>query len=306
MSKLDELRRTAGANVDDSMGVNRAPRPAGAPVTPAAPARWQGVAKSKNAAEIPLEKIDRDPDQPREDFDEEALDRLAESLRTRGLLQPIRVRWDEGRGVYTIICGERRWRAAQRAGFSTMTAIVVDGPMDPAELLAVQLIENALREDLKPMEQARAFRALMDRNGWSARQVARELAYPQSSLVKVLELLELPEPVQERVERGELPVTTAYELRTVADPAEQVALAERIASEKMTRQEAVEAIGRRAGRSAGPKGKAGHPRPKVFRTSLGKVTVELKRPGDVAAIRAALLEAAGQIGDAGQGRGEAA
>lgn len=305
MSKIDELRRQAGANVDDSMGVNRQARPVEA--TSGAPARWQGVAKSRNAAEIPVGKIIPDPDQPRDSFDEEGLERLAESLRTRGQLQPIRVRWDEGRGAYVIICGERRWRAAGRAGLSTMTAIVFDGPMDPAELLSVQLIENALREDLKPIEQARAFRALMDRNGWSARQVARELAYPQSSLVKVLELLELPGAVQERVERGELPVTTAYELRTIADPAEQVAVADRAVAEGLTREEVKEIIDRKPGRAAGAsKGKAGPPRPKVFRTPGARVTVELKRAGDAGAIRAALVDALGQIDAPERGRGEAA
>lgn len=299
MSKLDELRRTAGANVDDSMGVNRTTRPAGA--TPAAPARWQGVAKSKNAAEIPVEKIDRDPVQPRDDFDEEGLERLAESMRTRGQLQPIRVRWDEGRGVYTIICGERRWRAAQRAGLTTMTAIVVEGAMDPAELLAVQLIENALREDLKPMEQARAFRALMDRNGWSARQLGRELAYPQSTLVKVLEVLEQPAPVQALVERGELPVTTAYELRTIEDPAERVAVAERAAAEGLTRSEVAELVQAVKARRPAPK-----PRPEPVTVDLGDgctVTVRWKKPGTMSAAQA-LRKALKALQE--QGRGEAA
>jgi ParB family chromosome partitioning protein len=291
MSKLDELRRTAGANVDDSMGVNRAPRPAGA--TPAAPARWQGVAKSKNAAEIPVGKIDRDPDQPRQDFPDEGLERLAESMRTRGQLQPIRVRWDEGRGVYTIICGERRWRAAQRAGLATMTAIVEERPLDPAELLSLQMIENALREDLNPMEQARAFRALMDRNGWSARQVARELAYPQSTLVKVLQVLEEPAPVRALVESGALPVTTAYELHAIADPAERVAVAERAVAEKLTREQ-VKAI---AGRK---------PRPEPVTIDLGggcTVTVRWTKPGALTAAQA-LRKAMKALQE--RGRGEAA
>jgi ParB family chromosome partitioning protein len=308
MSKIDELRRAAGANVDDSMGVNRQRRPV--EMMASAPARWQGVAKSKNAAEIPVEKIDRDPDQPREAFDEEGLDRLAESMRTRGQLQPIRVRWDEGRGIYAIICGERRWRAARRAGLTTMTAIVVDEPIDPAELLSIQLIENALREDLKPMEQARAFRALMDRNGWSARQVARELAYPQSSLVKVLELLDLPLPVQERVERGELPVTTAYELRMIEDPVEQVSVADRAVAEDLTREQVKEIVDRRPSPSAGAgkgrgAGKGGPPKPKIFRTAAGKLTIDPKRTAAGDWIESALLDALAQHREA-RGRSEEA
>src|SRR4051794_36512909 len=102
MSKLDELRRTAGENVRDSAGADRAapPPPAG---IGSAPERWRGGERSRDRAMIPLAKIARAPNQPRQEFDEEELARLAESLRIRGQLQPIRVRWDEGRGAYVIL-----------------------------------------------------------------------------------------------------------------------------------------------------------------------------------------------------------
>ena len=183
MGKFDELMK-AGANIDESMGAGVTRGPASAPLaTSTAPARWQGVSKNKNAVEVPVDKIGPDPDQPREEFDPEALDRLAASLKARGQLQPIRVRWDEGKEVYVIICGERRWRAAMKAGMATMSAVVVEGEILPAELLAMQLVENCLREDLKPVEQAKAFRTLMDRNGWSTRQLAAELAVAQTNIV---------------------------------------------------------------------------------------------------------------------------
>lgn len=314
MSKLDELRRLAGANVDDSMGVNRVPKPGEtASSSGSAPARWQGVSKSRNAAEVPTDKIQPDPDQPREHFDEEGIERLAESIQARGLLQPIRVRWDEGRGVYVIICGERRWRAAVRAGLPTLSCVVMEGAIDQAELLALQLIENALREDLRPVEQAKAFRALMDGRGWTARQVARELHYPQSTLVKILELLELPEAVQDRVERGELPVTTAYELRKIEDPAEQVTIAERIAAEDLTREEAGEIIRRSSSRSASrgkAKGRGARARKvtrRTFRTPAGRVTVENGRGLDAAMVLAAVEDVANQVRvEVGEGRGDAA
>ena len=208
MGKLDEIRQFR-ENIVESMGASR-PRAAvnqsDAVIPPPTPAssrdRLDGLARSKNAAEIPLDRIEPDPDQPREEFDEESLQRLAESLKTKGQLQPIRVRWDEGRMVYVIICGERRWRAAKLAGLATITAMIVDGPIDPAELLAFQLIENCLRDDLRPIEQARALKQLMDRNGWSTRQLARELALSQSHVVRALTLLELPIEVQEQVEQG--------------------------------------------------------------------------------------------------------
>ena len=162
------------------------------------------MAKSKNAIEVPLDKIVPDPDQPREEFEPESLERLAESLKTRGQLQPIRVRWDEAQGKYVLICGERRWRAARIAGIATMSCVVSEGPIDAGELLALQLVENCLREDLRPIEQAKAFKSLMDRNGWSGNQAAKALGIAQPTVVRALALLDLPEPVQDQVEQGTL------------------------------------------------------------------------------------------------------
>src|SRR4051794_7745753 len=113
MSKLDRLRQQGGRNVAESTGSARSDGlPPGLDLAAAAgmPARLIGLAKEKGAARIPVDRIVRDESQPREEFDEESLARLAESLRTRGQLQPIRVRWDEDRGVYVILLGERRWR----------------------------------------------------------------------------------------------------------------------------------------------------------------------------------------------------
>jgi ParB family chromosome partitioning protein len=250
MSKLDELKRANGGHAAESLGVgvSRGPIPGNqGSAGPLVPSRLQRVSRAKNAMEIPVDKIAPDPDQPREEFEPESLGRLAESLKTRGQLQPIRVRWDEPAGVYRIVCGERRWRAARMAGIETLSCVVVEGPVEPAELLALQLVENCLREDLRPIEQARAFRALMDRQGLSTHQLARELSVPQSSVVKALALLDLPESVQEQVEAGRLSTGTAYEVSRVSDPNEQRAIAERVVSERLTRQEAVEAIRERAG-----------------------------------------------------------
>lgn len=253
MGKLEDMMRSVGGNIGESMGASRLSGSTAAPPKVAhagMPARLQGVTKSKDAAEIAVEKIEPDPDQPREEFDDDALARLAESLKTRGQLQPIRVRWDEGRGAYVILVGERRWRAAKLAGLPTLSAIIADGPMEPGELLAVQLIENCLREDLRPIEQAKAFRALMDSHGWSARQLARELAIDNSGVIRALALLELPGPVQDQVEQGALAPATAYELSKVEDPDAQRALAGRVVAEGMNRAEVVEVV-----RKAAAKGK---------------------------------------------------
>jgi ParB family chromosome partitioning protein len=301
MSKLDEMRRTTAGNVDDSMGVGRvavhgAQPAAGTPT----PARWQGVSKSRNAAEIPVERIGPDPDQPREEFEPDALRRLADSLKSRGQIQPISVRWVEERGQYVIVCGERRWRAAALAGLTTMSCVVLDRPVPPGDLLALQLVENLLREDLQPIEQARAYRSLMDGNGWSVSQVARELAVDHSNVSRALALLSLPAAVQEQVERGALPPATAYEVSKLDDPDAQREVAARVVAEGLSRAETVEAV-RKASRprATAAKGRGGKARPgpslireRTIRTPGGfKVIVAARKGFDPAALLAAMEEA---------------
>nr|WP_303652951.1 ParB/RepB/Spo0J family partition protein [Paludisphaera mucosa] len=179
-----------------------------------------------DVAVIETGRIQPDTDQPRTEFDPEALERLAESLKTRGQLQPIQVRWDEGRGAYVIILGERRWRAAQLAGLATIRAVIRDGTLGDKEKLALQLVENCLREDLSPMEQARAFRSLMDRQGWTQEKLSEELAVSRTAIVRALSLLKLPAEIQDRVEQGGLAPSAAHEIAKLEDPTEQVRLAE--------------------------------------------------------------------------------
>jgi ParB family transcriptional regulator, chromosome partitioning protein len=296
MSKMDQLRRRAAGNVAESMGAGQ--EAAATPTAPGfgprpTPARLQGVVRSKDVAQIELDRIVRDPGQPREEFDPESLERLAESLKARGQLQPIRVRWDEGQGAYVIVCGERRWRAARIAGMASISCVIVDGPLDASQLLAIQLVENALRDDLKPIEQARAYRQLMDKNGWSTRQVARELSVAQPQVVRALALLNLPGDVQDQVEQGALAPATAYEIGKLDDPDAQRAMAGQVVAEKLTRQEAVEAVRRRkAGQPAAP---ADRPAPFEVRVS-DAVTVTVKyrkadRLSPVQALRLALKHA---------------
>jgi ParB family chromosome partitioning protein len=306
MGKLDELLRSGGAHIAESMGagLDRGDKSA---QTSTPPARWQGVAKSKNAVEVPVDKILPDPDQPREEFDPEALKRLAESLRTRGQLQPIRVRWDEAQGKYVLICGERRWRAARIAGMTTMTCVVTEGPIDAGELLALQLVENCLREDLQPIEQARAFKALMDRNGWSGNQTAKALGIAQPTVVRALALLDLPGPVQDQVERGALAPATAYEIGKVDDPEVQREIADRVVSEHLSRAETIAAVRAASkGSSAmsdkgGARSRAGKlPTSRTLRAAGCRITVEHRKGVDDELLAAALREALDQVLARGQ------
>jgi ParB family chromosome partitioning protein len=299
------MRRMTSGNVDDSMGVGR-PIVHGAPPVggPSTPARWQGVSKSRNAAEIPVDRIGPDPDQPREEFDEDALGRLSESILTKGLLQPISVRWAEGQGRYVIIAGERRWRAATMAGLQSMSCVVVDRPIPPGELLALQCVENLLREDLRPIEQARAFRTLMDVNGWSGNQLAKELGVSQPAVVAALKLLSLPEPVQDWVESGELPASSASAIASLEAPEAQSEVAARVVAEGLSRAETVEAVRQvasRAKRAGDSKGRGAKGRPKlptsrVIRTAVGpRLTVEYRKGLDGPTLLASLREAVAKI-----------
>lgn len=309
MSKRDELLKGL-ANVRESMGdptlaaVRGAPGPDPAPDLNSLPApgpratppRLIGVARSRDVSQIALERIERDPGQPREEFDPEALGRLARSLEQRGQLQPIRVRWDPAREIYVIICGERRWRAARMAGLESLSCVVVEGEMDAQERLAVQLVENALREDLRPIEQARSYRALIEAQGWSARQLATELAVHHAQVVRALAILDLPEGVQDRVERGDLSPAAAYEVTKLPDPDAQAELAAMAVAGRMTRREVIEAVrDRKAGAVRGAPGP--RPGPVEFPVADG-VTVIVRYRKDVRLSPAQALRAALKLAQA--------
>jgi ParB family transcriptional regulator, chromosome partitioning protein len=250
MGKLDELEHRMGANADDSL--TRVPATtAHQDSVVAMPERLKGLVKSRNAAEIPVDRIIADPNQPREIFDEESINRLAESLKVRGVLQPLWVRWDEGQICYILIAGELRWRAAMKAGLASVPCVIHEGGLDPGELLALQLIENCLREDLQPIEQAKGYRKLMELRGWSAGQLAEELHLPKSTITRALELLDLPAPVQDLVDRGDLAPSAACEVGRLERTEDQVELAERVVAEKLTRAKVVEAVrAKKEGRAA--------------------------------------------------------
>lgn len=286
MSKREELLRSGGDNILSSMGTGQSQElPAGLDPATALrrPAHLEGLTREKAAARIAVDRIVRDPDQPREEFDEEALQRLADSLRTRGQLQPIRVRWDEGRGAYVILVGERRWRAAQQAGLTELSCIIVDGELPADERLMIQLIENALREDLRPVEQARAYKALMEAREWSGNQLAKELHIAQSSVVRALALLELPAPVQAQVEQGALAATVAAELTKLPEPAMRAEVAQAIVDQGLTRSEVAEVV--KAVRARRP----AQSRPDPVEVDLGDgitVVVRYRKPTTVTAQQA--------------------
>jgi ParB family chromosome partitioning protein len=252
MGKLDELRRGAGSNAVESMGTlhrGDSPHRTAPTVRAEQGGRYRGIERLKGASEVPVERLTRDPSQPREIFDEASLQELVESIESLGVLQPVRVRWDEELGMYVIIAGERRFRAAKMAGLKAVPCVVQEGELTESQRLIEQLAENIIRADLQPIEQAKAFRRLINLNGWSARQLARELHIADANVVRALALLELPEAVQMDVEAGRLAPSVAYEVSRLENSEEQAALAEKVVTEKLTRNQVAAAVQAKKSRS---------------------------------------------------------
>src|SRR5919198_1625603 len=164
--------------------------------------------------EVPVELIAPNPNQPRRAFEEEALLALAESLRARGILQPVLVRPLPG-GRYELIAGERRWRAAQMAELETIPAVVQ--PHEDAESLELALIENMAREDLNPVEEARACSLLVDELGLTREDVGRRVGRSRVAVSNLLRLLDLPDEVIDLIAAGHLTEGHGRALLTAAD-----------------------------------------------------------------------------------------
>ena len=186
-------------------------------------ARTAGGSKG-SSNEIAIDKIRRNPKQPRRTFDEAALQELAESLKSKGVLQPILVRPDpKEKNEYQIIAGERRWRAAKLAGLTSIPAVVRD--TDELELLEIGIIENVQRADLNPIEEAEAYEALMKRFGRTQDSLATSVGKSRVHITNTLRLLQLPEGAREYVRDGKVTAGHARAALGAPDPEALVELA---------------------------------------------------------------------------------
>ncbi|MGA8805973.1 MAG: ParB/RepB/Spo0J family partition protein, partial [Solirubrobacterales bacterium] len=196
--------------------------------------------------ELEVTQIEPNPDQPRAKFDASALDALAGSIGSVGLLQPLIVRpLDDGR--YELVAGERRWRAAQKAGIDRVPAVIRSSPED--ERLQAALIENMVREDLNPVEEARACASLVDDLGISKEELARRVGRSRAAISNLIRLLDLPDPVLTLLERGELTEGHGRAILQVSEREKRTQLAKQAAAEGWS----VRDTERRAG--AGPRRK---------------------------------------------------
>jgi len=198
-------------------------------------------------AEIPVDRLRPNPQQPRRLFDEEALTGLAESIRRHGVLQPLLVS-EDGAGGYVVIAGERRWRAARVAGLETVPAVIRER-LGAQDGLALALVENLQRRDLSPLEEARAFEHLRSEHGLSQAEIAEAVGRDRSTVANALRLLRLPEEIQELVESGELSAGHGRALLAMPDDETRLLWAGRAIAERLSVRALEDAA---AGSKSGP------------------------------------------------------
>lgn len=188
--------------------------------------------------DVPLDQISPNPNQPRKDFDSNALNELSASIRASGVIQPIIVRRD-GTG-YQLIAGERRWRAARQAGLDRIPAIVREAT--DAQSLELALVENLLREDLNPIEEAEAYQRLLAQFSWTQEDLAQRIGRDRSSIANSLRLLRLPGAIQADLRSGRLTMGHARALLALTTEAEQFRLRDAILANDWTVRATEESI----------------------------------------------------------------
>jgi ParB family chromosome partitioning protein len=192
---------------------------------------------------LPIEFLERNAGQPRHHFDEDALADLAESIRQKGLLQPILVR-EIGPNQYQIVAGERRWRASQKAGIHEVPVVVKE--LTDREVLEIAIIENIQRQDLSAIEEATAYKKLIEEFGHTQEVAAEVVGKSRSHVTNLLRLLNLPESVQKMVDDGKLSMGHARALIGAEDPE---AIAKRIVAEGLSVRQTEALAGEAKGRS---------------------------------------------------------
>ena len=187
--------------------------------------------------QLPLTKIERNPNQTKKKFDQQALEELAESIRLHGVITPITVRHGEKDGYYQIIAGERRWRAARLAGLKEIPAMVLEA--SEGEVMELALIENLQRQDLNPIEEAEGYDRLMQQFGLTQEEVANRVVKSRSAVANALRLLGLPDEVRTMVADGKLSGGHARAVLAVSDEDKRVEAARQMVGMSVRQAEAL-------------------------------------------------------------------
>jgi len=192
-----------------------------------------GALDESSVQEIRISDIDPNLDQPRKSFDDETLQQLALSIRNHGIVQPVLVKPQEGR--YMIIAGERRWRAARMAGLTTIPVLVKD--YQKKEIMEIALIENLQRQDLNPIEEARAIRSLMEEHQLTQEQVSEKIGKSRSAIANMLRLLQLSTDILMSIQQGTITAGHARALLSIENVETRNQIADRIVLEALSVRE---------------------------------------------------------------------
>ncbi|PZP18061.1 MAG: chromosome partitioning protein ParB, partial [Kocuria rhizophila] len=261
-------RKKPGRGLEALLGESRREEPLAVPAKSENSVETTSSYPEAGLASLPVAAIEAHPDQPRRHFDDAALDELAASIAARGVIQPVVVR-PLGGGRYQLVAGERRWRAAQKAQLHEIPALI--RALDEREVMVLALVENIQREDLNPIEEARAYARLAEVEGLTQADIAGMVDKSRSHVANLQRLLALPEEVIALVEAGQLSMGHA---RALVGHADASVLAQRAVRERLSVRE-VEAV-------------AGDGAPQRRRTS--RSARDPARDADIAAVQAHLEE----------------
>jgi len=256
---------------------------------PSAPAKHEAapVTKAAGLAHIPIEQIAPNPYQPRKTFNEASIEELARSVREHGIVQPLVVT-RVGDNRYRLIAGERRFRAAQKAGLHSVPAVIKEA-MTEGDTLQIALIENIQREDLNPMEEAFAYHQLHEEFGLTQEEISKRVGKERSTVANFLRLLKLPDSVKKLLASGQLSMGHARALLAVDSAKKQEQLAERVVKKNLNVRQTEMLASEKA-----PKPVKGEKPKDVFtldaeeklqRALRAKVEIDRKRRGGVIRIR---------------------
>jgi ParB family chromosome partitioning protein len=194
--------------------------------------------EQENVQDIKISEIKANKNQPRKKFDEEKIRELSDSIKEHGVLQPIIVRKKDG--GYELVAGERRWRAAQKAGIEKIPAIIKD--LSDADVMEIALIENLQREDLNPLEEAEAYKKLIDEFGMTQEELSKRVGKSRSQIANTVRLLNLDEEIKKLISEEKLTAGHARALLAIEDKKERLKIAKKISESNMSVRETEETV----------------------------------------------------------------
>ena len=238
-------------------------------------------------AEVPVDQISPNPYQPRKSFNEASIEELARSVREHGIVQPLVVT-RVGDRKYRLIAGERRFRAAQRAGLNKVPVVIKEMTTD-SDTLQIALIENIQREDLNPIEEANAYHQLHEEFGLTQEEISKQVGKERSTIANFLRLMKLPEGVKKLLASGQLSMGHARAILAVASPKKQEQLAQRVVKRNLNVRQTEVLAAEKSPKAAEPEKEKDvftrDAEDKLTRTLRSKVEIDRKRRGGVIHVR---------------------